>query len=247
MGYPIVICEDQIVQLNQLENIVQNYILFHDDLFRISLKTQNPIDVENYLQTFKPMQGIYILDIDLNHTINGIDLAEKIRKQDVQAKIIFVTTHDEMIPLTIQRRVETLGFVTKDQNFENYRAEIVELLSIAQQRIDASRISKNQAFIFSIGSQTFNLNIDDILFIESSNFPHRVTLYSKDGQYEFYGNLTELEKKYPMFIRINRSCLSNLKNAHQINYKTRQVFFNSDLIRTFSLGKATKIKDYLKK
>ncbi|MGX6994352.1 DNA-binding response regulator, partial [Vagococcus penaei] len=61
MGYPIVICEDQVVQLNQLETIIQNFILFHNSLFQINLKTQSPIEVENYLETFNPMQGIYFL------------------------------------------------------------------------------------------------------------------------------------------------------------------------------------------
>ena len=45
MSYPIIICEDQIVQLNQLETIVQNFILFHSDIFQLSLKTQSPTEV----------------------------------------------------------------------------------------------------------------------------------------------------------------------------------------------------------
>nr|WP_235032807.1 hypothetical protein [Enterococcus sp. CSURQ0835] len=49
--------------------------------------------------------------------MNGIDLAEEIREKDVQAKIIFITTHDELIPLTIQHHIKALGFVTKDSVF----------------------------------------------------------------------------------------------------------------------------------
>ena len=100
MSYPIIICEDQFLQLQQLESIIQNYILFHSELFQIKLKTQSPIEVKTYLKQFQPKNGIYFLDIDLNHSISGIDLAEMIRKADVQAKIIFVTTHDELAPLT---------------------------------------------------------------------------------------------------------------------------------------------------
>ncbi|HAQ0477473.1 TPA: DNA-binding response regulator, partial [Enterococcus faecium] len=113
-------------------------------------------------------QGIYFLDIDLNHEVNGIELAEVIRKYDVQAKIIFTTTHDEMLPVTIKRRVETLGFVTKDQTLDEYRNEIVELLLLAQERIDATKQVTNQAFVFSIGSQTFTFDINDIYFVEAS-------------------------------------------------------------------------------
>ncbi|BDP81796.1 hypothetical protein EfmAA290_24720 [Enterococcus faecium] len=60
-----------------------------------------------------------------------------------------------MLPVTIKRRVETLGFVTKDQTLDEYRNEIVELLLLAQERIDATKQVTNQAFVFSIGSQTF--------------------------------------------------------------------------------------------
>ncbi|GEL66774.1 response regulator transcription factor [Marinilactibacillus psychrotolerans] len=246
MTYPIIICEDQLIQLQQIETIIQNFTLFHSDLFQISLKTQSPDEVENYLKKFKPKQGIYFLDIDLNHTITGIDLAEKIRAQDVQAKIIFITTHDEMIPLTIKRRVETLGFVIKDQPLDNYRSEIVDLLLLAQKRIDEAKISLNQAFIFSIGSQTFTLDLQDIYFLESSKLPHRLSLYTKNGQYEFYGKLVELEKKYPTLFKINRSCLVNLINAKEINFKKRAVYFESDLVRNFALGKAKLIKEKLK-
>ena len=245
MTYPIIICEDQIIQLQQIETIIQNFALFHSELFQISLKTQSPDEVENYLKKFKPKQGIYFLDIDLNHTTNGIDLAEKIRVQDVQAKIIFITTHDEMIPLTIKRRVETLGFVIKDQPLDNYRSEIVELLLLAQQRIDASKVSSNQAFIFSIGSQTFTLDLQDIYFLEPSKLPHRLTLYTKSGQYEFYGKLVDLEKKYTTLSKINRFCLANLINAKEVNFKTRAVYFESDLVRLFALGKAKQIKEKL--
>lgn len=246
MSYPIIICEDQVIQLNQIETIVQNFILFHSDLLEIKLKTQSPLEVKQYLKQFQPKQGIYFLDIDLNHEINGIDLAEAIRKEDVQAKIIFITTHDEMIPLTIKRRVETLGFVTKDQPLEEYRAEIVELLSLAQERIDATKTEQNQAFTFSVGSQTFTLDMREIYFIEPSELPHRVKVYTKNGQYEFYGKLTELEKKYPNLVKISRSCLANLQNNKEINFKKRSIRFDTDLERTFSMGKATKIKEELK-
>lgn len=246
MSYPIILCEDHAVQLNQLETIIKNFILFHTELFQLYLKTTNPIEVEQFLRKVRPTKGIYILDIDLNHSMNGIDLAEKIRAQDVEAKIIFITTHEEMMPLTIQRRVETLGFVTKDQPFESYRAEIVELLVLAQKRIDASRNKKNQAFVFSIGSQTFTLDLQEICFVEPSSLPHRLILHTLNGQYEFYEKLTTLENQYPTLLRISRACLANPLNMREVNFKTRTVTFNSDLIRTFSLGKATLIKKRLK-
>ncbi|BBE27173.1 LytR/AlgR family response regulator transcription factor [Latilactobacillus sakei] len=242
MTYPIILCEDQITQLNQLETIIQNYILFHTELFNVEIKTQSPMEVIEYLKKFNPKQGIYFLDIDLESSIDGIELAEQIRANDVQAKIIFVTTHDEMIPLTLQRRVEALGFVTKDQSLDDYRTEIVELLTLAQQRIDAFRESQERAFTFSIGSQVFSIDKREILFIESSNLPHRVILNTKNGHYEFYGNLNDLSEKYPYLFRINRNCLVNLKNIIEIDFKSREILFGSDLSRKFARGKSNQLK-----
>ena len=49
--------------------------------------------------------------------------------------------------------------------------------------------------------------------------PHRLSLTTKNGQYEFYGKLTDFEEKYEALTRINRSCLANLKNVQKRNYR----------------------------
>ena len=40
--------------------------------------------------------------------MDGMELAQIIRKHDVQAKIIFVTTHDEVLPITLFKLINTL-------------------------------------------------------------------------------------------------------------------------------------------
>ncbi|EAH0639351.1 response regulator transcription factor [Listeria monocytogenes] len=246
MSYPIILCEDKLIQLQQLDNIIQNYIIFHNDRLKVVLKTQSPQEVKDYLERFKPQNGIYFLDIDLNHSINGIDLAEFIRKQDAQAKIVFITTHEELAPLTLKRKVEALGFVAKDQEFDSFRSEIMSLLELARKRIVAVKEARNIIFTFSVGNQIYNFDMDEILFVEPSDIPHRVVLYTKQGQYEFYGRLNELEDKYSTLFRASRGCLVNLKNAKEIDFNKRLLVFEEDLSRNFSLGRAKKIKYFIK-
>ncbi|MGN8982320.1 response regulator transcription factor [Enterococcus villorum] len=238
MGYPIILCEDNLVQLQQLENIIRNYILFHSELLKIVLKTQCPQEVKDYLIEFQPQNGIYFLDIDLNHSIDGIQLAEIIRKHDAQAKIIFITTHDELAPLTLKRRVEPLGFVSKDLEFDLFRSKIMDMLSLGQERIDSVKSARKAIFTFSVGTQTYNIDMDEVQFIEPSIIPHRVVLYTKHGQYEFYSRLNELEEKYPLLFRASRSCLANLMNATEINFSKRLIVFKKDLSRKFSVGRS---------
>ncbi|MFZ2743149.1 MAG: LytTR family DNA-binding domain-containing protein, partial [Trichococcus flocculiformis] len=67
-----------------------------------------------------------------------------------------------------------------------------------------------------------------------------------NGQYEFYGKLNELEKRYPNLFRVNRSCLINPVNIREIDYSTRTIRFGEELSCSFPLGKAKKIKEVVK-
>ncbi|WP_334330352.1 LytR/AlgR family response regulator transcription factor [Companilactobacillus sp. HBUAS59699] len=242
MTYPIIICEDDMVQLQQFEVLVNNYMLFHSDPFEVAFKAQSPDEVLKYLQEYPVTNGIYFLDIDLNSDLNGIDLAVKIRKIDVQAKIIFVTTHGEMAPLTFKRKVEALGFIAKDQKPEEFRQEFYDTLALAKERIDRIMTTQKKCFAFSVGNQIYHINLDDVLFVETSTVPHRLDLYTRNGKYEFYGNLNDLEKKYSSLFRANRSCLANPQTISEADFSKRKMHFGPELVRSFSLGKSKKLR-----
>ncbi|WP_119326624.1 response regulator transcription factor [Companilactobacillus musae] len=242
MSYPIIMCEDDPIQLEQLNKLIKNYILFHSNLFQIKLQASNPQMVIEYLNNQEPQNGIYFLDIDLKSDLDGIQLAEKIRQKDVQAEIIFVTTHDELAPLTLKRKVAALDFIEKDQPLEDYRQEIYDTLDYAQKIIDETRTIQKKTFSFEVGTQVYNLEKNEVVLIEASDIPHRLNIYSTNGKFEFYGKLNELENKYPFLFRINRSCLINPENIQHIDFSVRKIDFDDGLTRKFSIGKAKKLK-----
>lgn len=246
MSYPIIICEDNLAQLQQLKTIIDNYILFHDEEFNVRIATQSPEEVIKYIKKFDVNNGIYFLDIDLGHQINGIELAKTIRRLDVQAKIIFITTHGEMAPLTLKEKVEALDFIMKDQTIEKIRDDVYSVLEEAQQRIDSINCVQKKNFSFSIGTQTYNIELSDVILIETSDIPHRLDLATKNGKYEFYGHLSDIELVHNSLFRINRSCLINPINVREIDYLKRLVILDNQLKRTFSLGKAKPLKKVMK-
>ncbi|MFC6176818.1 response regulator transcription factor [Companilactobacillus huachuanensis] len=245
MSYPIIMCEDNQIQLQQLDKLVENYMIFHSDLFKVALETADPQQVIDYLDKFEPKNGIYFLDIDLQAEIDGIQLAAIIRKKDVQAEIIFVTTHDELAPLTLKRKVAALDFIEKDQPLDDYRQEIYDTLDYAKQIIDETRSVQKKGFSFEVGSQVYNLDKSEVIFLEASDIPHRLNLDSTNGKFEFYGKLTELEKKYPFLFRISRSCLINPENIHHVDFAIREVGFNDGTTQKFSIGKSKKLKNII--
>ncbi|KRO00015.1 response regulator [Companilactobacillus kimchiensis] len=238
-------CEDDPIQLEQLDTLVENYILFHSDLFKVELQASKPEQVSNYLNEAEPQNGIYFLDIDLKSEIDGIQLAEIIRKKDVQAEIIFVTTHDELAPLTLKRKVAALDFIAKDQPLDDYRKEIYDTLDYAKQIIDETRTVQKKGFSFEVGTQVFNLDKSEVVFLEASDIPHRLNLYTTNGKFEFYGKLSELETKYTFLFRISRSCLINPENIHHVDFSIREVGFADGSSRKFSIGKSKKLKNII--
>ena len=245
MSYPIIMCEDNQIQLQQLDKLVENYILFHSDLFKVELEASKPQQVIDYLDKSEPKNGIYFLDIDLKAEIDGIQLAAIIRKKDVQAEIIFVTTHDELAPLTLKRKVAALDFIEKDQPLDDYRQEIYDTLDYAKQIIDETRTVQKKGFSFEVGSQVYNLDKSEVIFLEASDIPHRLNLDSTNGKFEFHGKLTELEKKYPFLFRISRSCLINPENIHHVDFSIREVGFSDGTTQKFSIGKSKKLKNII--
>lgn len=242
MSYPIIMCEDDPIQLQQLNKLIENYILFHSNLFQIKLQASNPQSVIDYLSDQEPQNGIYFLDIDLKSDLDGIQLAEKIRQKDVQAEIVFVTTHDELAPLTLKRKVAALDFIEKDQPLEDYRQEIYDTLDYAKKIIDETRTVQKRTFSFEVGTQIYNLEKSEVILIEASDIPHRLNLYSANGKFEFYGKLNELENKYSFLFRISRSCLINPESIQHIDFSARKIEFEDDLSRKFSIGKAKKLR-----
>jgi len=242
MSYPIIICEDDPVQLKQISTLIENYILFHANFFELDLMVQTPDKVLKYLQTTHPNNGTYILDIDLKSDMDGIDLASKIRLLDIQGNIVFTTTHDEMAPTTLKRKVAAVGFIEKDQTIENYRDEIYGTLEYIKKLIESSKEYPQHDFIFEIGNQIFNFNQNDVFSIESSEIPHQLIFSSQKGQYEFYGKLNDLETKYSFLFRLSRSCLVNPRNIQQVDLHSRNVLLKNGTSKKFSIGKATKLK-----
>lgn len=242
MKYPIILCEDSPQQLANLKETIKDYMLFHDNQFELAFSSANPHEIQIFIEEHQIQKGIYFLDIDLSSDMNGIDLAQWIRNYDVGAKIIFVTTHTEMAPMTLKRQVEALGFITKDE-YDKMCSEIFQNLELAYQRIEQTALEDENlnVYSFKIGNETLNFNEKDIILIESSDKAHRVNLITKDGQYEFFDNIGNLEKETNL-IKVSRSLLINPQNIERIDFKMRIIYFNNEMQRPFSMSKTKALR-----
>lgn len=245
MTTTVLICEDDLSQLQQVDSIIRNYIIFHDEQFKLGMPSQNPFDIIKYVDKFSIKDGIYFLDIDLKSSINGIELAREIKKMDVDARFIFITTHDEMAISVMQREIRAFNFILKDQPLDDFTNTVRNSLIEAQKDIELTRNNHNQLFTFSIGNVATSINMDDVLYIETSKIPHQVNLYTLDGKYSFYSNLNEIGIEYTSFFRAKRDFLVNSKNIKQADYSKHTIELKNGMLIKFSMRKSGELRKLL--
>ncbi|MEE5988514.1 LytTR family DNA-binding domain-containing protein [Ligilactobacillus equi] len=245
MPVRIFICEDNLMQRDYLRQAINNFILFHSEYdFELACVSEKAQTIKDYLEKEKVSEGIYFLDIDLKEQdFDGIDLAAWIRKRDLLAKIIFVTAHNELAPLTLMRRVEPMGWVDKAQGLDGIRAEVFDLLKDAYERLIQRQEENCQIFEFKIGKTNYRYHLDELQYIETTAISHKLKVSFGNRFFEFYAPMSEIEAKYPQLLRISRSCLVNTDNIIEINYSQRWVRLQSGITKSISFRYLRKVKE----
>lgn len=220
----IFVCEDDNAQRKAVVQIIQNTVLMEELDMRFVLDTADPYVLLDAARTSQDT-GIYFLDIDLKCDMNGMKLAQQIRKFDPRCFIIFITAHSELSYMTFQYRVEAMDFVLKDNPAEA-KVKIRECLFHAWERHTLQTNKVHKTYTIEIGKRKISVDYQDILFFETSSNIHKVILHAKDRQIEFSGTMKELESTLDdSFVRCHRSFLVNKNNIKEVDTKERIVCF----------------------
>lgn len=219
----VFICEDNIKQKEYLEKIVSKIIFIEDYDMQLGIATDNPYDILDEIQNSN-FTGIYFLDVDLGTNINGIQLAEEIRKYDPRGFIIFITTHAEMSYLTFRYKVEAMDYIIKD-NYKNVENKIRECIEKAYVRYIAKVNDVQKNFSIKSDNRVISVDYNNILFFETSSTIHKIIMYCENRQIEFYGQMTKLmDKLDERFIRCHTSYIINKNKIAEVDKKNRIVY-----------------------
>lgn len=234
MSLPIYICEDNLEQRKNIENIVKNYIATTCYPFQIELSTDSPIKLLQYLTQYPTKKGLYLLDVNLQHEINGVVLASKIRTMDSLGCIVFITAHDEMAHLTFRYRVNALDYIVKDK--DDITTKIKECLDLTYSYYINSTQEKD---FFQIGSGDYirMVPVEEIMFFETHQKSHFLTLYLENGRLDFRGTLSQIEESHPNFYRSHTAYVVNIKNIRYINKSDQTIAMSNGQIAYISRNK----------
>ncbi|PEH49550.1 LytTR family DNA-binding domain-containing protein [Enterococcus faecium] len=214
-------------QLNQLHDI-NNWEIFPLDLIELAEYYWN-IDNKNILDN-----DIFIIDIKLNNSYSGIDIAEKIRKKNKYCFIIFLSSYESYGMYIINRRIYPHAYISKElmntkKMVEKFEIELHEIkIKIKKRALNGKNIS------IPTRQKIFQLDLEKINYIETIkgdrysvnvHFENNVTIVHKDIGF-FRKELTGF-----IFFKELKSYILNTMNISKID-KTKSclIFKNSEVL-----------------
>lgn len=249
--FKIAICEDDRDQNEHLNYMIKKSCIFlssEHQKFEISNTFYSYESIFQFINSSSKLPDIYFLDIQLSSKPddkNGIELANLIRNRQKTAQIIFITTHDELALLTFEYQIEALDYIVKGNEEAKIQTKITQDLEKSAYKLEEFLEKKNNIFTYQIGNNFYRVNIDDIYYISTTPFPHRLKIIAKNEISEFTGDIKNIQDKIPSFIKVSQSYLVNMKNITSINLKKRLILFPTGEEIQFAFSAKRKIKEYL--
>ncbi|MDO4293090.1 MAG: response regulator transcription factor [Eubacteriales bacterium] len=239
---PVYLCEDQKEALLLLQKTLENFILIECLDFRIACAAATPQELLQALPA-NGCSAVYFLDIALNNTMNGIELASQIRRADPGAYLIFTTIHEEMAMETFRHKVEAMDFLIKDS--PNYAAQLLECLRHVSQKARQSHLAHKKKLLFHLPERELYLYPEEILYIRATE-SHRITIYTDFGIYECRQTLREAAALWDGFFPCHRSVLVNPARIRSLSKTPCQLLMEDGSVCPCSFRQARALSKYLK-
>lgn len=186
---------------------------------------------------------LLFLDIELKGSASGMDgmgMAKCIRNTEhiKQPVIIFVTGYEKYVYDAFD--VDACGYLVKPVNEQKF----AEVFSRAQDKVLSEAEQKKKALLIQCAGANKAIPLDNIYYMESQK--HKIVLYTKDGELEYYAKIGELEEKLQgHFCRIHKGYLVNLSYVEEYS-RTEIILTNGDKLPLSKYKYEDFVKAYLR-
>lgn len=211
MNYKIAICDDSTADQNYIKDMTRRWAaearhVLHIDTF---------VSAESFLFHYAEHKDydILLLDIEMEG-MDGISLAKKLRQENDQVQIVFVTGFPDFMAQGYE--VSALHYLLKPLE--------EEALCRVLDRAAANLKKADRSVIFTVDGEVLRLDVGEIMYAEA--LAHFCRIRTVRGQFEVRQNFSELaEKLGEGFIRTHRSYLVQVACIRRIS-KTEVILDN---------------------
>ncbi len=206
----IVVVEDDKKAQLEIKNILRQLDIFKEEEIKIEYFTKCTNALKEIIEDTADRK-IYILDIELETKISGIDIAKFVREIDWESEIIFITNHDKMFETTYRNVYNVMDFIEKFHDMDHKLKKDMKL--IFKKNFD------NKMFKFS--SRNLNLQIfyRSITHLYRDKESRKIIVNTDKTNYAVYLNVIDavnyLDSRFKM---VHRACIVNLDRVQVFNW-----------------------------
>lgn len=211
----IIICEDNTVCLEKAISATHKALGNFDIEYKICKYLSYCDEMQKDIDD-KINKKIYILDIELPN-ISGIQIADKIRTDDWDSIIIFVTSHPECKNDIFYARLMAYDYISKYSTYDKRLQQSIEKA--------AKIVGKKRVFSYKHNRTIYRIELDNILYIERINGTKKCIIYTETGhEYEISGNMQDiLDKLDESFVLSHKSCIININKVKFVDYNSNTI------------------------
>lgn len=206
-----IVVEDDKKMQEKIRDIIIKTTFETDVKFDIKMFDHYDSNLKNIIDNLSEIK-IYILDIQLSTGISGLQIAKKIRDNDWENEIVFITNHDRMFEEVYRTVYNVFAFIEKFHNFEpRLKRTIKKLLN-----------KKYDNKIFKYHGRNIDLEVyyHNILYVYRDTDERKLVIKTTTNTYIISMSLQDILKELgPRFKQVHRSCIANTDYIESYNWK----------------------------
>ena len=187
----------------------------------IALQTTKPDDVVEYSLSNNTENNVYLLDVNVQSNINGIDVANSIRELDAKAYIVFVSAHPEFVMPSLKTKV--FDYLIKPVSIDTL-AECINSIYKDFMKVNSDKV---QSIAIKSGFNMYTLRFDEIAFFEK--YGHLLVVHRVSGKIESSESLDSIECKLDkeIFFRCHKSFIVNISHIIRIDFLSNIIYLKN--------------------
>lgn len=198
----IAVVEDDANAREQVNTFLAQFAKEHNTEFQVSLFS----DGAELIQDYKPIYNIIFLDIEMPQ-MNGMEAAEKIREQDEDVVLVFITN---MVQYAIRGyAVGALDYVLKPITYYTFSTKLKRAIGMVRKRSSGH-------IILSLPDGAVRLETRQIYYVDIQN--RMLHYHTELGEFVLRGTLQSAEEELAPFnfVRCNYWYLVNLMHVSEV-------------------------------
>lgn len=191
-----------------------------DVIDRVVFKTEFDYEIEKYNAYDNSLEKtildtssrkIYILDIELENSKSGLEVAKEIRKVDWDSEIIFITSHDKMFETAYRSVFKLFDFIEKFHDLERRLTKNLKL--ILNQKDDF------QKFYYENNKIKIQIYLKDILYVYRDTHERKLVVQTTNNKFLINMTITEMLNNLDVrFKQVHRACIVNTDRVNMYNW-----------------------------